>query len=92
MSNPQIGLDHYIQQRKEFTKTHKKYTTEPLPLPLDLSTIENDQFDTIHESLLQGRKFLKPTPLSFVFKVLIFGWKKEGVVPRDWPPKKPESD
>ncbi|KAI8893332.1 hypothetical protein BC833DRAFT_653001 [Globomyces pollinis-pini] len=88
-----IGFNHWIQQRNNIIATH----THPYE-PLDNTSIKHKKnpllqdvelyhLDDIYDALMSGRKFIQKVPLSFVTTVLIHGWKKDGLVPVDWPPQ-----
>jgi hypothetical protein len=49
----------------------------------DLKDVQYDHLDSIYDSILQGRRFLKPMPLGFITQVLVHGWRREKLVPRD---------
>ena len=82
-----IGLSDWERKRREFTQGHKPYNSksnaaiEYKSNPL-LCDVEQGHFDTIYESIVSGKKFLKPMPLSFVMLVIVHGWRKEGLVRR----------
>jgi hypothetical protein len=92
--NNQIGYSHWLKIRNEFTKNHKKYNPNQIPsleeYP-ELNQVTSEHMETVYKGLISGRRFLSKAPLSFIIKVLIYGWKKENLVPVDWPPTRPET-
>lgn len=84
MSNEEIGYNHWISKRKEFTKNNVPYSAQPNTILDDSLRVKECDMPTIHKSLIEGRKFIKKAPLQFVINVLIWGWKRDGMVPKDF--------
>jgi hypothetical protein len=89
MTNSDIGLSHWLKQREEFTQNHIKYdpyskgdSYKRSPI---LAEVEESHLDSIYQSIISGRKFQQTAPLSFVTRVLLYGWLKEGMVTSSWP-------
>ncbi|KAJ3275644.1 hypothetical protein HDV01_007647 [Terramyces sp. JEL0728] len=86
----EVGLSHWEEQRKEFTKNNIPYSPNKSSMdaykenPL-LQDVEECHFDAIYELMVSGRKFIKHVPLSFVIVIMVHGWKKDGLLPIDWP-------
>ena len=83
--NDEVGLSHWLKTRRNFTLDHKPYNPKAnaefeYKKHAILADVEPGHFDTIYHSLITGRKFQHPMPLSFVMLVIIHGWRKEGLV------------
>ena len=80
-----IGFEHWQKVRGDWTQNHTRYDSKfnaelEYKKNDDLMDVEKGHFDTIYHSLVTGRKFQKPMPLSFVMLVIIHGWRREGLV------------
>jgi hypothetical protein len=74
-SNP-IGLSHWEQRRAQWTRGHKPYdpetsASESYQSNPALKEVEPCHFDAIYQSLVDGRRFAKPVPLSFITTILV---------------------
>ena len=83
--NNEVGLSHWLKTRRNFTLHHKPYNSKANAALLyknhpSLADVEIGHFDTVYHSLVTGRKFQQPMPLSFVMLVILHGWRKEGLV------------
>ena len=74
--NKDIGYNHWIQVRQEWTRGQKaydpnengreSYKSHPL-----LADVQPSHFDTIYTSLVEGKRFVERVPLSFVITTLV---------------------
>ncbi|KAF9361220.1 hypothetical protein BGX26_005044 [Mortierella sp. AD094] len=79
-SNASIGLDHWNRTREQWTKGRWHVVPSPNSNNPALSAIHPGNHDAIYDSLVYDRKRLsKPIPLPLVIKVLVSGWKRDGV-------------
>jgi hypothetical protein len=84
-----IGIEHWDAQRAIRTANHIPYDPNPKKKPQYgdnsiLNEVEDAHLDQIYESMCSGRKFLSNVPLSFVMRVLLHGWRKDGFVAIGW--------
>ncbi|KAI9347361.1 hypothetical protein BDR26DRAFT_75419 [Obelidium mucronatum] len=87
------GLDHWTATRTQWTQGHKPYDTladccKDYKRHESVSNVESAQFEGVYNNLVNGRRFARPVPLTFITAVLIHGWKKEGL----WAPPPPEPE
>ncbi|KAJ3286460.1 hypothetical protein HDU79_006463 [Rhizoclosmatium sp. JEL0117] len=85
------GLSHWESTRREWTKGHAPYSEtgdcqRDYKAHPSVSKVHPSQFNDVYENLVNGRRFQKPVPLTFITAVLISGWKKEGL----WCERPPE--
>lgn len=85
-----IGEPHWHRIRSSWTQNHTPYSPKFIAeisyrKHAALRDVQPGHFDTIYSSLVAGRKFQKGMPLSFVMLVIVHGWRREGLVPLDWP-------
>lgn len=85
LNNNKFGLNHWLKTRSNFTLNHKPYNSKfnsefEYKNHPSLKDVEPGHFDTVYHSLVTGRKFQQPMPLSFVMMVILHGWRKEGLV------------
>jgi hypothetical protein len=81
-----IGLTHWERTRREFTKDHtpydinfdpsKAYKTHKI-----LKDVDPSSFGAIYKTLVAGKRFQQPIPLSFCQLVIQHGWRNDGLVP-----------
>ncbi|CAG8506896.1 6062_t:CDS:2 [Funneliformis caledonium] len=51
-----------------------------------LANITPNNYHSIYDSLIHEKKKLaKPVPLPYVIKILVSGWKRDGILPSDHP-------
>ncbi|KAI8929460.1 hypothetical protein BC831DRAFT_443700 [Entophlyctis helioformis] len=87
-----IGLTHWEQQRAQWAAGHRPYnaglaSAEAFKSHPNLFDVDDSHYTAIYTSLVNGRRFSKTVPLSFVITILIHGWRQDGLVPPDWPPQ-----
>jgi hypothetical protein len=67
-------MSHFEYLRSKWTQNHIPYSftksTNELPL---------HQYDGIYNCLIEGKSLKKPLNLSIIIKILIHGWKSEGL-------------
>ncbi|KAJ3095986.1 hypothetical protein HK100_005675 [Physocladia obscura] len=96
------GVNDWALRRALWTRGHAAYDnaadcTRDYKRHASVASIGPAQFDAVYANLVQGRRFSKPVPLSFIIGVLVLlqshdlvmhGWKKEGL----WepPPLEPQ--
>ncbi|KAF9993234.1 hypothetical protein BGZ79_002117 [Entomortierella chlamydospora] len=79
-SDASIGLDHWNKTREQWTKGRWHVVPSPNSNNPALNAIHPGNHDAIYDSLVYDRKRLsKPIPLPLVIKVLVSGWKRDGV-------------
>ena len=61
--------------RRDWTQNHESYS--PNPTSKDPFPIES--YENIYTCLLDGKSLKTPLNLSFIIKVLVHGWKSEGL-------------
>ncbi|KAI1316497.1 hypothetical protein EDD11_009910 [Mortierella claussenii] len=77
---PNIGLDHWNKTREQWTKGRWHIVPSANSNNPALSAIHPGNHDAIYDSLVYDRKRLsKPIPLPLVIKVLVSGWKRDGL-------------
>ena len=69
----EIGLGHWERQRACWTIGHHPYksTVHDYNSHPALKDVNESHFDAIYNSLVSGRRFTQPVPLSFVVKILV---------------------
>lgn len=71
--------------RAKYTSTHRVlYDAIPKPnsypgSPM-LDSVKPQHLPAIYTSIIEGRRFLTPVPLSFVVTALSFAWNRDGLV------------
>ncbi|KAF8938938.1 hypothetical protein EDD21DRAFT_172831 [Dissophora ornata] len=79
-SHPNTGLDHWNKTREQWTKGRWHVVPSANSNNPALSAIHPGNHDAIYDSLVYDRKRLsKPIPLPLVIKVLVSGWKRDGL-------------
>lgn len=78
-----IGIEHWERTRREFTKNHVDYNdkfdpSESYKSHKLLKDVDSTHFETIYHSLVSGRRFQEPVPLSFCMLVILNGWRSDG--------------
>ncbi|KAG0369313.1 hypothetical protein BC939DRAFT_532434 [Gamsiella multidivaricata] len=74
------GLDHWNRTRDQWTKGRWHVVPSANSNNPALSAINPKNHDAIYDSLVYDRKRLsKPIPLPLVIKVLVSGWKRDGL-------------
>ncbi|KAL2914890.1 hypothetical protein HK105_205634 [Polyrhizophydium stewartii] len=89
-----IGAGHWEQQRQAWRASHRPYDPQAAASQAfrshpALVDVNETHYEAVYQSLITGRRFTQGVPLSFVTTILIHGWRKEGMVPMDWPPLAP---
>ena len=91
------GQSHFERVRQAWTSC-PPCTTISNTLSTTSASHERDCWSSeellsLHKCLLESRRSLKtPLPLSQVIRILIAGWRRDGLVPPSWPPPVPSSD
>ncbi|KAG0284334.1 hypothetical protein BGZ97_008227 [Linnemannia gamsii] len=79
-SDATTGLDHWNRTREEWTKGRWHVVPSANSQNPALNAIHPGNHDAIYDSLVYDRKRLsKPIPLPLVIKVLVSGWKRDGL-------------
>ncbi|KAG0267352.1 hypothetical protein BG011_006769 [Mortierella polycephala] len=74
------GLEHWNRTREQWTKGRWHVVPSANSNNPALSAIHPRNHDAIYDSLVYDRKRLsKPIPLPLVIKVLVSGWKRDGL-------------
>ncbi|CAO3573321.1 unnamed protein product [Mortierella alpina] len=74
------GLDHWNRTREQWTRGQWHVVRSANSTNPALSAIHPKNHDAIYDSLVYDRKRLsKPIPLPLVIKVLVSGWKRDGL-------------
>ncbi|KAG9072667.1 hypothetical protein KI688_000439 [Linnemannia hyalina] len=74
------GLEHWNRTREEWTKGRWQVVQSANSQNPALNAIHPGNHDAIYDSLVYDRKRLsKPIPLPLVIKVLVSGWKRDGL-------------
>ncbi|KAF9904632.1 hypothetical protein BX616_001238 [Lobosporangium transversale] len=74
------GLEHWNKTREQWTKGRWHIVPSANSDNPALSAINPKNHDAIYDSLVYDRKRLsKPIPLPLVIKVLVSGWKRDGL-------------
>ncbi|KAK3838380.1 MAG: hypothetical protein JOS17DRAFT_284381 [Linnemannia elongata] len=79
-SDATTGLEHWNRTREEWTKGRWHVVQSANSQNPALNAIHPGNHDAIYDSLVYDRKRLsKPIPLPLVIKVLVSGWKRDGL-------------
>ncbi|OAQ36524.1 hypothetical protein K457DRAFT_131746 [Linnemannia elongata AG-77] len=79
-SEATTGLEHWNRTREEWTKGRWHVVQSANSQNPALNAIHPGNHDAIYDSLVYDRKRLsKPIPLPLVIKVLVSGWKRDGL-------------
>ncbi|CAG8498353.1 4453_t:CDS:2 [Scutellospora calospora] len=82
------GLDIWNKRRELWTRGNQNLseTSDNRNNPA-LMNITPNNYNSIYDSLVhEKKKLVKPIPLSYVIKVMVSGWKRDGICPTDPPP------
>ncbi|KAF9922098.1 hypothetical protein FBU30_007811 [Linnemannia zychae] len=80
LSDATTGLEHWNRTRDQWTKGRWHVVPSANSQNPALSAIHPGNHDAIYDSLVYDRKRLsKPIPLPLVIKVLVSGWKRDGL-------------
>jgi hypothetical protein len=76
-----VGYEHWMELRRNYTQGFKPYNSKfdasiEYKKNQSLKGVEQGHFDTLYDSIVNGRTFQKPVSLSFVMLVILHGWRK----------------
>nr|CAG8579037.1 7091_t:CDS:2 [Entrophospora candida]CAG8604101.1 259_t:CDS:2 [Entrophospora candida] len=86
-SKSESGLEYWNRQRELWTRENSDgsgpFSNKNNPALVNFTP---KNYNKIYDSLIYGKKKLsKPIPLPYVIKVLVSGWKRDGIWPSDQP-------
>ncbi|CAG8532934.1 4974_t:CDS:2, partial [Dentiscutata heterogama] len=81
------GLEFWNKRRELWTRGNQNIsgTSDNRNNPALMSITPNN-YNSIYDSLVyEKKKLVKPVPLPYVIKILVSGWKRDGIWPADPP-------
>ncbi|KAJ1721565.1 hypothetical protein LPJ61_006028 [Coemansia biformis] len=82
-----VGREHWLRQNRQWrdaAATSGGDSCSTGCFPLQPKPLSAKNYDYVYRRLVVDRRPLrKPLPLTDVFPVIVFGWKKAGVWPAD---------
>ncbi|CAG8739306.1 7589_t:CDS:2 [Racocetra persica] len=82
------GLEFWNKRRELWTRENQNIsgTFDNKDNPA-LSNITPSNYNSIYDSLVhEKKKLVRPVPLPYVVKILVSGWKRDGIWPAEPPP------